>query len=367
MPARLLKNWLYQQGAHAKKHLQHLNPVGAVLMYHRVTRLEADPWGLAVTPEHFEQHLQVLQRYNCVMPIEQLAQARSRGELPSGSVAITFDDGYVDNLLYAKPLLEKYDLPAMVYISSACVDQQREFWWDELEKVLLLPEQLPEQLNLTIRGQQHCFDLGPAANYTADQRLRDRKVCVWKADPASRLGFYFQVWRRIQPLFPQEQAEVLDQLLAWGGLDCSIRASHRTLTLEELRQLDQGDCVQIGGHTVHHPNLPSHTAAIQLQEILDGKQQLEALLGHEIRSFSYPFGAYNRETIQQVQQAGFDHALSTVEEPVWWGSNSFSLPRFTVYNWDGDTFERQLNAWLEKPALLRMPMPAATPGQLEAS
>jgi peptidoglycan/xylan/chitin deacetylase (PgdA/CDA1 family) len=362
MPAKALKRSLRQIAQQVKKQVQQTAPIGAILMYHRVAELETDPWGLAVTPENFEEQLQVLKRYNCVLPLNQLANHHNDRTMPWGSVAITFDDGYVDNLLYAKPRLEKYNLPATIYISSACIDQKREFWWDELEQILLLPDRLPERLQLNIRGQEYNWELGRAAFYTEVERQRDRNTIVWQADKKTRLGFYYNLWQLIQPLFPEEQAWTLDRLLDWTRLECPIRNSHRTLTLEELRELDQGDLITIGAHTVHHPHLPSHHKSVQWKEILHGKWELESMLGHYITSFSYPFGGYNRETLTLIDQAGFENACSTIEDPVWWGSGTFTLPRFTVYNWDGNTFEQHLNQWLSNSgANFPIPAPAQTP------
>ncbi|MEB3293651.1 MAG: polysaccharide deacetylase family protein [Synechococcales bacterium] len=369
MRARALKQSLRQAGQQLKQRIQQTSPIGAILMYHRVADLDVDPWGLAVTPDHFEEHLQVLRRYNCVLPLDQLAGQNCDRSLAWGSVAITFDDGYVDNLLYAKPRLEQYNLPATVYVSSACINQTREVWWDELEKIILLPDRLPERLHLNIRGRKYDWQLERAAFYTDFERQRDRRIPVWQADPQTRLGFYYTLWQLLQPLFPEEQSWVLDALLNWVGLECSIRDSHRTLSLEELRQLDQGDLITIGAHTVHHPHLPSHHKSVQLKEILQGKYQLQGMLGHSITSFSYPFGGYTRETIQLIEQAEFENACSTIEDPVWWGSGNFTLPRFTVYNWDGKTFEQHLNQWLANNlvAFPNSPAPQPSPAPTVAS
>ena len=79
-----------------------------ILMYHRVAELSSDPWSLAVTPTHFADQLAVLRKYGQPISLQQLVQAHENGRVPHRSIVLTFDDGYADNLLYAKPLLEQF-------------------------------------------------------------------------------------------------------------------------------------------------------------------------------------------------------------------------------------------------------------------
>jgi peptidoglycan/xylan/chitin deacetylase (PgdA/CDA1 family) len=75
-------------------------------------------------------------------------------------VAVTFDDGYADNLLNGKPLLECYDVPVTVFVTSGYVGAGREFWADELERLFLQPGTLRQELCLAIKGRTHQWDLG---------------------------------------------------------------------------------------------------------------------------------------------------------------------------------------------------------------
>jgi peptidoglycan/xylan/chitin deacetylase (PgdA/CDA1 family) len=336
-----------------KRQIQTAAPIGAVLMYHRVTELESDPWSLSVSPQNFAAHLEVLQKHCWVMPLEDLNEAHQQKQLLDAAVAITFDDGYVDNLLNAKPLLEQAKLPATMFIASGCIGRSREFWWDELEKALLLPDQLPERLTLTAKGQTQTWELGNAAYYGSLERHCDRGIDPWKAVPTARLGFYFSVWKFLWLLPVAEQERLCDEVMAWAGVDPSVRESHRTITADELRLLDSGDYVTVGAHTVNHPHLPDHPMSVQQQEIEQGKQALEQYLGRSITTFSYPYGGFNKQTLQIIEQAGFSCACSTVQEMVWWRSDRFQLPRFEVKNWDGETFEKQLLAWLSRNSWLR--------------
>jgi peptidoglycan/xylan/chitin deacetylase (PgdA/CDA1 family) len=320
-------------------------PTGLILMYHRVAEVDSDPWSLCVQPRHFAQHLEVLQKYGWTLPLPQFTQAHRQGNLPHRAVAVTFDDGYADNLLNAKPLLEQHNIPATVFLTSGCIGQSREFWWDDLERLLLQPGTLPQTLRLNITGNTHEWDLGEAARYSKTEHQRDRHLKPWDSQPGSRLFFFYSLWQHLYPLPDVEQQQVLAELIAWAGAQPIARPTHRTLSPEEVRVLGQGELVEIGAHTVTHPSLPAHSVTVQRDEIQQSKAYLEELLSRSVTSFSYPYGDYTTETAALVQEFGFSCACSTVEDVVSRQSNAFQLPRCEVHNWTGEEFEKRLLEW----------------------
>jgi len=106
-------------------------------MYHRIADLTNDPWQLTVSPDNFEQQLKVLQTKYKLISVRELLTHLTKKSIPSTTVCITFDDGYSDNYLAAKPLLEMYNCPAVFFVSTQYVNQQKSFWWDELERIIL--------------------------------------------------------------------------------------------------------------------------------------------------------------------------------------------------------------------------------------
>ncbi|MEO8677461.1 MAG: polysaccharide deacetylase family protein [Vicinamibacterales bacterium] len=109
-------------------------PGGIVLLYHRVATLETDPHRLAVTPAHFAEHLEVINELGVPMSVESMVERAPRGEVPPGAVAMTFDDGYADNLHCAAPLLARARVPATIFISTGASESGGEFWWDERDR-----------------------------------------------------------------------------------------------------------------------------------------------------------------------------------------------------------------------------------------
>src|SRR5499433_2290316 len=162
-----------------------------ILMYHRVTELPNDPYLLAVTPKHFAEQLEVIRRYGVTMTLRQMVEALQDGKVPKRGVVVTFDDGYADNLYSAKPLLERYDIPATVFVTTGYVEDNREYFCDELERVLLQPGTLPETLRLVVDEKTHQWELREATRYREEDFERYRFWNVADSDnPTTRHAMY---------------------------------------------------------------------------------------------------------------------------------------------------------------------------------
>ena len=302
-----------------------LSPGTLILLYHRVAELRLDPLLLSVTPTHFEEHLQVLSRVTKPLSLRTLVRSLQSNQVTPHGVVVTFDDGAADNLHNAKPLLERYNIPATVFVATEYSKGEREFWWDELERLLLAPAELPQSLNLKLNGT--------SLNWNANN---------------SREQLYQQLGDSLRLLPSAKRFDILGELQQWSGLVATPRQSHRALSHEEIRQLADGGLVEIGAHTVTHPVLSAIPPAQQQEEISESKVQLEQILNQPVVSFAYPYGTrddYNRDSVEIVKQTKFSCACSNFKGVVQPRTSLYELPRFVVRDWDGDEFERQLRGW----------------------
>lgn len=317
---------------------------GLILMYHRIADTDGDPWAMCVTTHHFAEHLDVLQKETHPISLRQLVRMLKDGNIPDRAVAVTFDDGYADNLYNAKPLLEQYNIPATVFVTSGYVGQKREFWWDELERILLRPGTIPEKLTLNIDGKTFQCELGDDANYSEDKyKSYCDWIVNWQEYPSLRHSLYFSLHQLLQPLLEPERRKVINELLAWAGVKPVKLPTRRALSSEELLLLMRGELIEIGSHTVTHPFLSALPESLQQDEIRQSKILLEESIGQPVRSFAYPYGNYAIEAVSIVQEAGFDCACSTIVDSVWRGSDRFQLPRVGIENWDGEQFAKWLS------------------------
>jgi peptidoglycan/xylan/chitin deacetylase (PgdA/CDA1 family) len=267
-------------------------------MYHRVAQVDHDPWRLAVTPAHFEEHLAVLQARFRPTSLRELSAALEDGAVHERSVVVTFDDGYRDNVVVAKPLLERYEVPATVFVVSSYVDSERDFWWDELAE---------------LSQCSHLPELEDERN-TRDQLAR--------VSHSRRLRMLDELWQRAELRRPP---------------------ATRVSTRDEIRALATSEMIEVGGHTATHPRLPELSPEVQREEIESGKAALERLLGRPVESFSYPHGAFDRETTELVGQAGFRRACAGTLGGVKADTPVLAIPRLHIEDMPGHAFTSLLD------------------------
>jgi peptidoglycan/xylan/chitin deacetylase (PgdA/CDA1 family) len=103
----------------------------SILVYHTISSPAAPLEGdIDIPRERFLSQLQWLSRWRRVVPLEETLPGRA-----THSVAITFDDGYRDNLYVALPLLEKFKLPMTLFVAAGMVGQDGFLSADELREI----------------------------------------------------------------------------------------------------------------------------------------------------------------------------------------------------------------------------------------
>jgi len=267
-----------------------------ILLYHRVTTLANDRWSIAVTPSHFAEQMEVLRRRATIVPLSALDSVAARPNARGATVLVTFDDGYADNLYEALPVLQRYDVPATVFVASDAVVQAREFWWDDLERLV------------------------PPAEYDA-------------------------AWARLREIGADEREATLDGLRAAADVETTPRPDYRPLTPNELACLARDDRIAIGAHTASHARLAALPEAEQRAEIETGRDALQAIIDRRVESFAYPFGRagdYTAETMAIVREVGFTRACSNQAGRFDPSTNRFAIPRLYVRDWSGDEFAAAL-------------------------
>jgi peptidoglycan/xylan/chitin deacetylase (PgdA/CDA1 family) len=318
-----------------------------ILAYHRVADLDCDPQLLSVTRRHFAEHLHVIRERSQPMRLQELALAlRKGGVIPSG-VVVTFDDGYADNLIHAKPILERHEVPATVFVTTGYTGEECDFWWDELDKMLLQTDVLPAVLRVSVSGRAYQWDLKgtPKAN---GELLNGRWSITESRDPTPRHAAYRTLHQLLRPMAEEERRLVLGELRLWA---CGVEAlSHgEALSAAEIIKLARGGLVEVGSHSVTHPVFASLPIEAQRLEIEKSKKDLEEILGLPVCSFAYPYGGkkdYTADTLATVQKAGYLCACANFPAPVKATTDVFQLPRYLVRDWDGDEFRRRLGQWL---------------------
>ncbi len=258
------------------------------------------------TVEEFDWQMRLLCNNFTPVSLPDALEGLRTGTLPSRAVCVTFDDGYADNEQFAVPILQKYGIPATIFISTGFLNGGR-MWNDSIIETLRNFE--GKRLDLTE------LDLG----YYSMDSIAERLVTV------------DSIVRRIKHLDPQVRTALVREI----EKRVTFLPNDLMLTDGQIQSLARNG-ISIGAHTVNHPILCSVSGEIARREIKDSKLYLEELLQTPIDFFAYPNGKpdldYREEHRDIVKELGFKAAVSTH-----WGvstnqSDRFQLPRFTP--WD---------------------------------
>lgn len=312
-----------------------------MLLYHRICELESDPLLLSVSPANFATHLEIIRDHFEPISLAALAQAIENKTVPARSIVVTFDDGYRDNLTEAKPVLQRFNTPATVFVATGYIRSNEEFWWDALERIFLTGLRLPSRLQLRIGERMIDSRLETSLNY---QKSNEWDITMGE-DPSARHSVFRELLGILPTLPGTTIREAIQELQNWAGVEARGRASHQTINPGELVSLASGDLIEIGAHTVNHPALAESSAQEQRREVGDSKRDLEDLLGRPVNGFAYPFGTtahYNSVTVNAVRDAKFRYACSNFAGKGTRLTDAFQIPRLLVRDWGQDDFRRLL-------------------------
>jgi peptidoglycan/xylan/chitin deacetylase (PgdA/CDA1 family)/glycosyltransferase involved in cell wall biosynthesis len=298
-------------------------PGGAILFYHRIASLTPDPHALCIAPDLFRAQMCYLREHYRPLALNDLVAGMKNGELPERALAITLDDGYLDALDNAAPILVELGIPATFFVSTDRLHEMHETWQDTLVYVLFSEALLPPFLTIVFKG---------------------RTLILPTATINERTKAFEKINELCWDLSFEGRNEIVANVCRWSGLDFHARNTHRLMTADEVRLLSEKPGCSTGCHGIHHLCLPAQPLPIQQREVLESKYVLESLLKKSVDVFSYPYGVYDHKTEAVVHTAGFDSALTTRGGMIYPGDNPLCLAR----NEAGALPLSEFSDWLHK-------------------
>lgn len=277
-----------------------------VLIFHRVLPAHDPLRPSEPTVAEFTSQMQVLREHFHPLPLLEAVARLREGSLPPRAVCVTFDDGYADNAACALPVLQRYAVPATIFVSTGFLNGGRMFNDTVIEAVRGIDAQ---QLDLREVGLE---------SYSL-------------ASVSDRVDAIAAILRAIKHLEPSEREDVAAYIQARArGLPSDLM-----MTDDQVRSLVSGG-MEVGAHTVGHPILASVDEPTAETEIRACKTRLENMLQRDILSFAYPNGRPGIDYLDahrdMVQRAGYAVAVSTHWGSATAASDPYQLPRFTP--WD---------------------------------
>jgi peptidoglycan/xylan/chitin deacetylase (PgdA/CDA1 family) len=285
-------------------------------LYHRVADVQ-DVHDLAIAPSMFAEQVSWLARNCRVLPLEQLLR-ESADSLPDRAVAISFDDGYLDTLECAAPILEQEGLAATVFATTRWLEAPGEYWWDVLERAVLRQD-TPSRLTIDGGGAPMSFSLE-----TSEERRNAHDT----------------LHRYLVHASLETRDRVVSEIASWAGLEADRH--RRPLVADELRRLASIPGVVIGAHSVNHLSLPDQSAAIQQLELVDCVRHLERVLPTRVSTFAFPYGAVDRRSAENSRQH-YQWSMTCDPAPVASCFDTARIPRFEVKRWNSDRLAEHMN------------------------
>ena len=289
-----------------------------VLLYHGVHADDLPKDGRNSSGKHisrkrFSDHMQFISENFPLVSMREIAAAhRGDGSLDPDSVAVTFDDGFLNNYTEAWPVIEKYRVPVTIYLATGFIGTRRVIWTDQIETAILNTPETELRINLDGRTQIYAL-----------------------VDEDARIAALSEVKGHCKAMAYDIKDAVVNQICAELGAQfdpsdplCAF------LDWDQVRQMSQSDWVDFGAHTVDHVSLtkvPYQTMRAQIDRSLDDLQQE---LNGACPFFSYPEGQaddFDENVISHLKSKGIDHAPTAIDGVNHLGeTDSFHIRRIMV-------------------------------------
>jgi len=286
-----------------------------ILMYHRVLR-HVDPHGINVQPgmyvtsRTFERQISFLASTHQILPLEELIGKANRNESMGGCCAITFDDGWRDNYTEAFPLLEKYRVPATVFLATSFIGTNRLFWPEEICWLL---------------EHQHTLKNKPVDDPVAVQIFK-REIKEYRSE--TRDKFLDNIITSMKRRSPVERNQVLDY---YRKCSTGSDISRQMLNWEEVDEMQSSGLITFGAHTVKHELLDQLPLSDVRTEIFQSKTDIEQKLGVNVTTFSYPNGNYTEDIVKMLNEFDFAGAVTTRKGFLGHQTPRMEIPRIAIH------------------------------------
>ena len=294
-----------------------------ILMYHGVDSKNDLQFNFRhVGKKEFEKQIRIIKKAGDCIDVENYFEAHQDGIAGHNKIAITFDDGYRNNLSFALSILEKYECHATIYITSINLLDQEYLWSDMLD--LMVPY-LPKHFDF--KGETFIYQSGRA--YRPFESLKGLNLHDF-----------------IKSITFQEKKKFFEQ---FDNIVQSIKSNHslidywKLLSEEEIKTLSKSKYVSIGSHCLSHDNLTILSDEKINEELSLSKAYLENLIQEEVKSIAYPDGAYTRDILKIAEKSGYKTQLAVnyrFEEDE---NDSRILSRLGVYGYQ--SLNEQLNTF----------------------
>ena len=311
--------------------------IATILMYHSVPTPDESRWidpYNSLPAEAFDRQMRFLSRHRHVISIDELIQKLSRQEkLERGTVVITFDDGYRDNLTVAAPILAKYNLPATIYLATGYIESGQNQWADTLYAAF----RARSRSNLALAQWHSTFENWNLSHKNQLEAAHSALVMyLIQADVTQREALLTEIDAQLAPIaYPPRLT------MNWAEAE-ALNAQYPNITL--------------GVHTSNHLDLSTHSDKTK-EEMTTSIEQMVGALGIKPQHLAFPYNRYCKQAQTDVKAAKLASAVIAASDPVVRSDTCpYALPRLEapksmimLKSWTNGGFPDMAARWFRKP------------------
>jgi peptidoglycan/xylan/chitin deacetylase (PgdA/CDA1 family) len=273
-------------------------------MYHSIAPGPGDYFG----PDVFERQVCFLKsRFRFIAPQE---CCRVRSGTEDVEVLLTFDDGFLNNAVHVVPILKRYQVPAIFFISTRHCDGGRPLWFAYLSA---FSRWFPDK---GIALDDTTYDLSPRERKRSVRKLRDHLLSL-RPHPQA-------MYEKIEHILPSIE----------GFVPRAYFHDHYAgMTWDHMRDIARDPLFEVGIHTVDHPFLTLCDDGEMERQVKASRGELERVTGKKVRSIAYPSGDYDHKAAAKCRELGIDkrYAVDLRSDAVEGTHDLSSIPRVGVY------------------------------------
>jgi peptidoglycan/xylan/chitin deacetylase (PgdA/CDA1 family) len=276
---RLGNDFVFNSGILASNRLKETEHT--ILMYHGIDTVGGTDFNSRHTSQvHFFKHVEFLKKYCHIISLADFFEKRFISGKPN--IALTFDDGYRNNFLYAKPVLEAAKVNGTFYITGLNTSDTNILWADFLNIASKLTNQ-----TISIDGEK--FEQRNGVYHSLDSGKN-----LYSIIKDEKAGSDYK------QLMTESFIDLYD-----FKKDLAYDDYWKLMTDQEIRKCGESKFVEVGSHGFLHNNLGTISIEDANVELQNSKSYLENIIQNNVVSIGYPDGSYTGETLNASENLGF--------------------------------------------------------------
>lgn len=244
----------------------------------------------------FENVIIYLKKRYRMMNVNHLYDFYYKQQQLHNACLITVDDGHLSSYKIIYPILKKYNVPAVFFVSPQIAQRKDcvNFWFQEMADY-------DQKKIVEIISNETIFTYDFHSSYILNLNKLPVDI-LWKVIKLYQVKY-----------------------------NISVKAP-LNMAIEQIKQVDQEGLVEIGAHTMLHPFLATESDGKAEEEIKESICQLEKILQHPIRTFAYPNGTpisdFGKREINILKETSVKLAFSTYAHNISKSDDTFAIPRY---------------------------------------